>query len=228
MKTQKNTKKNDDWLYKDQENGFTLVELLIAMAVFGIISAIIGTFFASFQRGTTEQMAASDALQKARGALNFLAEEIKVAGLDPEESGNFNIVTATASTFTFEFDTPDPSPTATRRFDGAVNLNSANQAERITYRFLNNRLERLENQGLATTPNPPSTVPEILVPEIDPANSGFVYRDATGAVTAVPGNIRNIDINLAVLEDSGMGNKTSRTLSLRVLAKNLIFNGQRR
>lgn len=214
--------------YFEEKSGFSLIELLIALAIFSILSVIIVTFFNSFTRGHTEQMATSDSLQKARGALNYMVEEIKLAGLDPEESGNFNIISASATTLTFDFDTPDPNPAVSPRFDGVVNLNSGNQAERVTYRFANNRLERLENQGLTTTPNPPSTVPEVLVPEIDPANSGFVYLDENNAPTAVLDNIRIIDLNVAVQEDSGYGNKASRMFTARILGKNLIFNGQRR
>lgn len=209
----------------DKQNGLTLVELLIAIAVFSIVSVMIMAIFFSFQRGYTVQQVTTDVVQKARGALIFMSADIKMAGLDPKETKNFSIVTAESNLFTFEFDTPDPN--ANNEFDG-VRLVQTDRPERRTYRFQNGRLEQIDNFLLVASP----TV-ETLIPSIDQANCRFEYLRADRTVIPVPvasGSLTDIvfvRVVLTVREPSGMGSTVSRTMDSLVLCRNMQFNAQR-
>lgn len=203
------------------KKGFTLLEILIAMGVFAIISLIIVTFFDSFMRGSTSNQVTSDVLQKARSSIDLMNEDIKLAGLDPEGSKAFNLITVNATTFTFDFDAPD----ASSKFDGTLNTNPVNAPERLTYRFLNGNLERVTNLNLITTPAP---VPEIVVSGVNMANSRFEYLDESGAATAVLNDIRLIRIVLSISGAAGRGSAVTRNLTSTVRCPNLYYNSQRR
>lgn len=220
--------------FTSKQNGFSLIEVLVALALFSILIAMITVFFERFQRGATSQQVTSDVMQKARSGLNFMSEEMKLAGADPAESGNFDVVTATNSTFTFDFDVADPDPLADPRFDGQLNKDPLKAAERITYRFINGTLQRILNWNLITTPPP---VFETVLDNVDTGNSRFVYVDEDGnqlpdangdGAVDNPDDIRSILVTLTVRESAGRDGFISRTFTSRVMCRNLTFNAQRK
>jgi len=73
------------------KQGFTLVELLVAMAISGVVMAGIYTAYSSQQKSyvTQEQIAAMQ--QNLRAAMYVMQREIRMAGYDPTGSGNFGI-----------------------------------------------------------------------------------------------------------------------------------------
>lgn len=208
---------------KNDSKGFSLIELLVAMAVFAILSVGIVTLFDSFQRGYTEQQVTSDIIQKARSALVFMTSEMKIAGLDPRETGEFGVVTADAATFTYDFDTPDSTDT----FDGIRNV-SLTMPERKTYRFISGRLEQVDNLGLVASP-----VIETLIPEIDTANSKFEYMKSDQTILPVPitgsalRDIAYVRVVLTVIESAGRSGNISRNMDALILCRNLQYNAQR-
>ena len=66
-----------------KHSGFTLIELMIAMAMSGIVLAGVYFAFASQQRSQLEQQLTTDLQQNTRAALFFLQREIRMAGFDP-------------------------------------------------------------------------------------------------------------------------------------------------
>lgn len=216
------------------QSGFSLLELCLALALFSVFIVAITGFFTTFQRRTATQQVVSDVVQQIRSALVFMAEDIKLAGADPSESKRFNVVTATDTEFTFDFDTPDPDPSAVPRFDGLLNTNPLNAAERVTYRFLNGNLQKILNLGLITSPAPEV---ENILQSVDFANSRFQYFDedtniipdanGDGAVDK-PEDIRSVQIDLTVKEKSGRDAPVSKSFTSRVMCRNLTFNAQRR
>lgn len=65
------------------KRGFTLVEVLIAMAVTALIMTAAYTAFDSQQKTTTIQTNVSDMQQNLRAALDFMARDIRLAGCNP-------------------------------------------------------------------------------------------------------------------------------------------------
>lgn len=82
------------------ENGFTLVEVLIAMLVGAFIGATILSVYHTQSRVYTSQQAVVEMQQNARAALNQLAKDIRKAGYDPESSASAGFVDS--SSFTSE------------------------------------------------------------------------------------------------------------------------------
>jgi type IV pilus assembly protein PilW len=68
--------------------GFTLVELMIAMAIFGIASAALYASYQAQQNSYHTQEQVSDMQQNLRTALFFLNRDIRMAGYDPSEKAD--------------------------------------------------------------------------------------------------------------------------------------------
>ncbi len=63
--------------------GFTLVEMLVAMAVGSIVMVSIYTAYVNHQRSHVTQQLVVDMQQNARAALSLMKREIRMAGYDP-------------------------------------------------------------------------------------------------------------------------------------------------
>jgi type IV pilus assembly protein PilW len=68
---------------KNRERGFTLVELLIAMALAGIVLGALGSTFLSLQKAYDVQEQISEMVQTTRAAMDMMTREVKMAGYDP-------------------------------------------------------------------------------------------------------------------------------------------------
>lgn len=82
-------------------NGFTLVEVLVAVAISGILITGIYSAFEVQQDSFLIQDQVAEMQQNLRAGVSFMAQEIRMAGYDPERSGTAGITTATAGTFAF-------------------------------------------------------------------------------------------------------------------------------
>lgn len=65
---------------KNREAGFTLVELLIVMAILGIVTLAISNLYISNLRNTSTTEEVSDVQQNTRTALDFMAKDIRNSG----------------------------------------------------------------------------------------------------------------------------------------------------
>lgn len=73
------------------ENGFTLIELMVAVTISGFILAAIHTIHKSQQNSYVIQEQVSTVQQNLRGGVYCMQREIRMAGYDPQGSGNFGI-----------------------------------------------------------------------------------------------------------------------------------------
>lgn len=85
-------------------NGFTLVEIMVALALAGIVMASIYTAFLSQQRSYLAQEQVSVMQQNIRAGLNIMTQEIRMAGFDPTGNADATISAATAGSITFSMD----------------------------------------------------------------------------------------------------------------------------
>ncbi|MCF6178624.1 MAG: prepilin-type N-terminal cleavage/methylation domain-containing protein [Geopsychrobacter sp.] len=88
----------------NNQRGFTLIELMVAMVLTTIIGAILTTSFISQQRIYTTQGQVVEMQQNIRAAMAVLAREIMLAGYDPENTGAFGIVNISQNKLTFTID----------------------------------------------------------------------------------------------------------------------------
>ena len=79
--------------------GFTLVEMLVAVAIAGIVGMAAITVFTSTTRTTTAQTDLTDAQQNVRAAMDRLSQHVRAAGFGLPERATFSL-TFGANTFT--------------------------------------------------------------------------------------------------------------------------------
>lgn len=78
-------------LNTNASDGFTLVEVIIAMAVSAIIGMAVVLNATSQQEAATAVREIAKMQQQLRGAMYIMEQDIRIAGYDPEESGLFGV-----------------------------------------------------------------------------------------------------------------------------------------
>ena len=81
---------------RKENRGFTLVELLVAMALGLVVLAAVLKVFVSQNRTNVAQQEVAYAQQNVRAAMDLMAREIRNAGYDPENNNFEAIKTATS------------------------------------------------------------------------------------------------------------------------------------
>lgn len=195
-------------------NGFTIVELLISIAVFGIVVAGITLAYQAQLRSYYTQREMVDMQQNLRAATYLMTRELKLAGLDPTGKAGADITVADAHTISFSMDfTGGLSDGVDNDKDGVVdeggdgvdnnvnglidepdeaewyNESTADPNEQITYNLSNDGNGNGLNDGLVTENNTGAACHLLrngqpMASSIDALN--FVYLDGNGAVIGTP------------------------------------------
>ena len=87
-----------------QETGLTLVELMIALFISGLVMVAVVAIYHAQSRGYARHDDVADIQQNLRGALAVLPMEIRLAGCDPEETGEPKVLAATRNRLQFTLD----------------------------------------------------------------------------------------------------------------------------
>lgn len=179
-------------------NGFTLVELMVALALSSIVGVVMVSAYQGQVRSKNTQEALTDMNQAARAAFEIMTNEIGMAGLDSTENANARIVLADDGELIFSLDrgdgadnAPDEdccdgneqiryhlSPAASDGDDDGVNDNIAGGVECNLGRQTGSGLIAALGCGGGIGPLQP------LARNVDALN--FVYLDQNGAVLATP------------------------------------------
>ena len=84
--------------------GFSLLELLMGLAIASIAMMVVVSVFTTLTRSYTTQTASAGLQQKARASLDYMAQNIRMAGLNPKRISNAGILSADASSLEFSLD----------------------------------------------------------------------------------------------------------------------------
>lgn len=101
------------------EKGFTLTELLVAMAIGLIVMASIGYVYQTQQKSYFAQEQIAEMQQNLRAAMFYMERDIKMAGYDPTGNSGASIMIANTAELQFRvdengdgnFSNPSPPPT---------------------------------------------------------------------------------------------------------------------
>ena len=89
------------------QHGFTLTELIVAMAMAVIVMGALYSTFKSQQDSYVNQEVVAEMQQNLRAALYMMARDIRIAGYDPSELADAGIVSAGPNSINFTFDIHD-------------------------------------------------------------------------------------------------------------------------
>ncbi len=192
------------------DQGFTLVELLVAMALAGVVSAAIYSTYHTQQKSYLIQEQLTAMQQNLRAGMFYMAREIRMAGLDPTRSANFGVTLATSTSIDFTLDLDRNGQT------GGTN-------ERVIYVLDDSDGDGVNDELDKNT----NTVAE----NIDALN--FVYLDANGDPLADPvslTDIRSVRVSITARTgraDPGYTDPTTgdnfrrKTLTTQIKCRNL-------
>ena len=120
----------------NRRHGFSLVELLVAMAIAGVVMAAVFKIYKTQQDSYLIQEQMAEMQQNGRTAKYIMTREIRMAGYDPTAAGaSFGFVSAYGDSINFTMDIVGE--------DGAVTI----PGDDITYSVSDSKLERNEGAG---------------------------------------------------------------------------------
>jgi type IV pilus assembly protein PilW len=175
--------------------GFTLIEMLIAMAILAIVSSVAYGIFASLTRSYTSQNVTAEVQQNLRIGIEHMLRDVRLAGLDPLKRANAGIVYADQSTLHF---------TADKNMDGDV----SDPGEDLIYEVVDGNFTITDDQGT-------------LVLEDKVIDFSLTCFDRNGVETSNPDEIRSVEILLTVQAPAGHAAPVERTYNTRVRCRNL-------
>ena len=130
-----------------KEHGFTLVELLVAMAITAVVMAAVYTLYKTQQESYIAQDQVVEMQQNVRASLYQMARDMRMAGFNPQrapnvggfvtqlpdDGGGTTTTNSTNIALTIDKDSNDVS-------NGVIDIDDDD--EQIAYRLDNNRLEK--------------------------------------------------------------------------------------
>lgn len=186
-----------------KQSGVTLIELMVALAIASVVLASIVGVYAAVSKSYTTQNVAADVQQVVRASVDFIAEDLMMVGINPNEIANVGFQEATSARIRF---------TADRDMDGDTD----DAFEDITYEIGGNQLQQTDHLGTQT-----------LLANLDEGLSAFAYLDEDGDTLGDPvadlTDIRSVVVTLTVSEPAGRSKTVNRTYTTRVRCRNIGF-----
>ena len=200
---------------KKNKKGFTAIELMISLAILSIALSSIYSLYMSFIRTCTKEGVKIRVQQSVRSGLDMMIRDIRLAGLDPEGTGDFGIIAVTPQRIQF---------TADRDMDGE--LDDADATDGIDLPDMENMAYEYDGSStlkmfLYKADGNPET-DEVMAENV--TDLTFTYYNSNDDTTSNLDEIRTVDIQMTIQRPSGKDGQISRTLVKRVKCRNLEYN----
>jgi type IV pilus assembly protein PilW len=116
---------------RDGQRGFTLIELIVYLAILWIPLLAVTRFFVFHNESLWREDHVQEAQQRARIAIDQMVNELRMAGYDPTDAGSFGLMSWQPALIRFTLD-----------HDGNGVLNAGDSAEDRGFRLNGTNLER--------------------------------------------------------------------------------------
>jgi type IV pilus assembly protein PilW len=184
--------------------GFTLIEVLMCIAIFSILFGTIYRTFDTFNRSYTSENVKAGVQQKSRLGIDLMVRDIRLAGLDPlgTSAAGFNAANTNSTSIQFSADL---------NYDGDLD----DPFEDIIYAVNGNLLQQTSDLGSG-----PLTA--TLLDNVTALS--FTYLDQADNLLPEPvavDQIRTVLISLTLQRPAGRKGTVSRTYTTRVRCRNL-------
>jgi prepilin-type N-terminal cleavage/methylation domain-containing protein len=198
------------------DRGFSVFELTVVIGILSIVIAAMYGVFASINRSTTKTEVRAEIMQKLRTAIDFMEQDIRMAGLDRYKSADAGIVYADDFKLSF---------TADRNMDGGIDTPNTGDGiqevdlEDITYEWDSSNNVLKQSLG-SDTDDVARNVTDFK----------FTYYDDNDDTIAPPGagttkdDIRVVKVEMTVQQPAGRAGTLKRTLTKRILCRNLYYD----
>ena len=188
------------FLITSANGGFTVTELLLALAIMMMIMAAMISLLISLNRVYTAQNVAAEVQQVTRTGINIMTRNIRMAGLNPLKINQIGILEASTNKLRFQQDT-----------NGSGTIETG-QNEDIAYLLNDNHQLIKQNDGNSRSNK--SLVDHVI-------DLTFKYFDRDNNKTSAFDDIHTIEISLTVRKPAGKDKFISRSYSTRVICRNL-------
>jgi len=218
-----------------RQAGFSLVELAVGLALMSLVLTAIYSVFTTLTRSYTAQNAAAGVQQVARVGIDYIAQEIRMAGLDPFGTADAGIeeISTSGNKLRFSSDRCDQPIGGGNSCDNPTpNGSLSDKSERVTYFFdqgtgnLQRCLYEPKDTEMEDGVGAGATC-QAIITNVIPSPDGtrlFNFLDENGLEitdNANRGLVRSVRICLTVEEPAGRNRRVSRTYATTVRCRNI-------
>ena len=175
-----------------REGGFTLTELLVAMVLAGVAMSAIYAAYVTQQRAYKTTTDVTDVQQNLRSAMYFIEKDLRMAGYDPLDSGEFGFTYAGENGFKFTWDENE-------------NGGDPEGGEYISYKFETPETTLERDNGDGSFNDVASNISDVT----------FDYFTSSGVTTTTPALVRVVRVTI-----TGERGGHARTLQSRIWCRN--------
>jgi type IV pilus assembly protein PilW len=197
-----------------RNRGFSLIELMIAMAVGSIVMAAIYSVYSGLTRSYTTHNVAADIQQAVRATIDFMAEDIMMAGFNPQEASFEAIEYAGSTKIQFKADKTI--------IDGIIG-GVGGIFEDITYELVGTQLRQTDPSASPSTEALIDNVTSLQFKYYNAASEDLInvrgLGDPLGAADRA--DIRTVEISITVAEPAGRSGTIERTYTTRIRCRNI-------
>ena len=194
--------KKNFFLITSETGGFTVTELVLALAIMMMVMAAMVSLLISLNRAYTAQNVTAGVQQVTRAGINIMTRAIRMAGLNPLKINQIGILEASVNKIRFQHDTNG---------SGTIEIG---QDEDIAYLLNGNRQLIRQKDGNSRSN-------KSLIDHVNDLT--FKYFDRDDEETSILDDIHTVEISLTVREPAGKDKFISRTYSTRVICRNLVI-----
>jgi Tfp pilus assembly protein PilW len=174
-----------------------MMEMMMVLAIFSIAFGTIYKSFEHLNRSTTTENVKAGVQQRVRIAVDFMVQDIRLAGLNPLRTPGIGIQAISSDSMRFTMDA---------NFDG----DDDDTFEDITYML---------NSGTASLMQTNHLGSEVLIDNV--SNLSFTYLNMEDQTTSDISEIRSVIISLTMRRPAGRDEDVSRTYTTQVRCRNL-------